>query len=332
MGAPAGEGEGARAVSSLAGDGDILPTTPARRGRLAPADCYPAGDDRVAARFVHLPTGERARVLTTGAPSAPPVVLVHGWACSAYSWRHQLPALAGAGFRAIAVELRGHGLSDKPVADELYSAAAMAESVVQLLDVLELPRVAMVGHSLGAAIAARAAARQPGRVARLAAISGVGFGATRMVRTLGRLPDRLVRPLLPLGSSRSLFRVVLRMVAGGPGRYSARDVDEYWAATQFPGFVPALWRLIRAHDWDALDDHERSLLDLPLLTLFGGRDRLVRDSGLGGAGWSESHTLSGVGHAAQEEAPALVNALLLPFLEPWRTEYTADRGLAAGAG
>lgn len=321
-GAGAGLAEGHGPSWPTVGEDDALPAAAARRGRLAPADCYPAGDDRVTARFVRLLTGERVRVVTAGPDSAPPVVLVHGWACSAYSWRHQLPALAAAGFHAVAVDLRGHGLSEMESDDDLYSSAAMADFLARTLDALELDRVALVGHSLGAAIAARVAMRQPARVARLAVISGVGFGRAPLVRLLGRLPDGLVRPLLPLGTSRMLFRLVLRFVSGGPGRYNARDVDEYWAPTQFPEFVPVLWRLVRSHGWEALDEAERaSLRRLPLLTLFGGRDRLVGHSAHpSGDGWPEMHLLTGVGHAGHEEAPALVNALLLPFLEPWRNE------------
>lgn len=329
-----GWGRGREApIGPKAGEGDALPTAPARRGRLAPAALYPAGDDRVTARFVSLLTGERVRIVTAGPASAPPVVLVHGWACSAYSWRHQLPVLAAAGFHAVAVDLRGHGLSDREPADELYTSQAMAEFLTRTLDALELGRVALVGHSLGAAIAARVAMRRPARVARLAAISGVGFGRAPFVEALSRLPDGLVRPLLPLGNSRLLFQLVLRLVTGGPARYTTRDVDEYWAPTQFAEFVPGLWRLIRLHGWAALDGDERARLQLPVLTLFGGRDRLVSHGGApSGDGWPEMHLLTGVGHAGHEEAPALVNALLLPFLEPWRNEAASAAAAAATGG
>ncbi len=317
-----------RALSSAAAtDVDDLahsiPPTPARRrGRLAQADCYPAYENRVEAHFVSLPTGERVRVLSSGDPAAAPVVLVHGWACSAYSWRFQLPVLADAGFRAIAMDLRGHGFSDRPTADSDYSTSAMADFLTLVLDALQLERVAMVGHSLGAAIAARAALRSHKRVSRLATVSGIGFGRASIVTALGRVPDGLVTPLLPLTTSRALFSLVLRLVAGGPGRFTSRDVDEYWAPTQFPEFIPTLWRLLRVHGWEQLDNYERARLKLPMLTMFGGRDRLVREPAAGSP-WPATHMLTGVGHAGHEEAPDLVNALLLPFLTPWRAEFNS---------
>ncbi len=324
-------------TSASATNGDDLlpsipPTSARRRGRLAQADCYPSYETRVEEQFVRLPTGERVRVLTSGDPAAPPVVLVHGWACSAYSWRYQLPVLAGAGFRAIAMDLRGHGFSDRPTADSDYSTSAMADFLTLVLDALQLDRVAMVGHSLGAAIAARTAIRSLRRVSRLATLSGIGFGRASIVTALGRIPDGLVTPLLPLTTSRALFSMVLRLVTGGPGRFTARDVDEYWAPTQFPEFVPTLWRLLRVHGWEELDDYERARLKLPMLTMFGGRDRLVKepDPGqAGGAVWPATHTLTGVGHAGHEEAPELVNALLLPFLAPWRAEFNSRRARSA---
>lgn len=317
-----------------------LPCLPLREGRLPPCDWYPAGVPGVESGFLTLSGGERVRVARAGAEGAPPVVLLHGWACSIYSWRNQLPALAAAGFRAIAVELRGHGLSDHPTDGERYTGEAMTAFLEEVLDALELERVALVGHSLGAGIAVRLALRQPGRVAWLAAISGVGFGRTTVIPLLARLPDPLVRGLLPLGSARALFRTVLRMVAGGPGRYDERDVDEYWAATQFPGFLLVLWRLVQRYRWDELTEGERARLregeGTRLLMVYGERDRLVRRSAGREEGSGGTHArevvLDAVGHAAHEESPAVINALLLSFLAPWRAEGAHDRDPRPAAG
>lgn len=311
---------------------------PLRDGRLPPSDWYPAGVPGVEASFLELPGGERARVLTTGPATGAPVVLVHGWACSAYSWRHQLPVLAAAGFRVVALDLRGHGLSAHPLGGDRYTTARMAEFLGWVLDELAIRRVALVGHSLGAAVATRLALEQPERVGRLVTIGGVGFGRTSLVPILRHLPDWLARPFLPLARSRALFGLVLRLV-GGPAQYTPRDVEEYWAATQFPGFIPALWSLVRRFDWRELTREERARLArrAPHLLVFGGRDRLVRtrsslrapdavasDAVASDAVASEV-VLEGVGHAIQEEAPDAVNELLLSFLAPWAVE-AARRG------
>ena len=66
-----------------------------------------------------------------GDPDSPPVLLVHGWGCSAYVFRQNIPALADGGFRAIAFDLKGHGLSDKPqTADEYTSLGLVPQRIV----------------------------------------------------------------------------------------------------------------------------------------------------------------------------------------------------------
>src|SRR5437763_12117129 len=70
--------------------------------------------------------------------SGPAVLLVHGFPESWYSWRHQLPALAGAGFRAIAIDVRGYGRSSAPVAVDAYRMLSHVGDNLGVLDALEL--------------------------------------------------------------------------------------------------------------------------------------------------------------------------------------------------
>lgn len=78
-----------------------------------------------------------------------PVVFSHGFPELAYSWRHQLPALAAAGFRAIAVDQRGYGASDRPEAVEAYDIAQLTGDLAGLLDALGLERAVFCGHDWG---------------------------------------------------------------------------------------------------------------------------------------------------------------------------------------
>src|SRR5687767_13595391 len=107
-------------------------------GRLSPGEMYPAGEADVSARFVRLASGITVRVVESGANDAPPVVLVPGWACTARIYHQTRPALASAGFRAIAVELKGHGLSDKPTRSGEYSLPSMTDHLLSILDALAL--------------------------------------------------------------------------------------------------------------------------------------------------------------------------------------------------
>jgi pimeloyl-ACP methyl ester carboxylesterase len=107
----------------------------------------------------------------------PPVMLLHGFPDSGRLWRHQVPALAGAGFRVIVPDLRGYGRSDKPEAVEAYSMGLLAADVLAVLADLEIARAHVIGHDWGAALAWGLASLAPGSVDHLAVLS-VGHPAT----------------------------------------------------------------------------------------------------------------------------------------------------------
>ncbi|SRR5216683_2241415 len=82
-----------------------------------------------------------------------PVVLLHGWPDSGRSWRHQVPALAAAGFQVVVPDLRGYGRSGKPEAAESYSLPVATGDVLAILADLNIARAHLVGHDGGAALA-----------------------------------------------------------------------------------------------------------------------------------------------------------------------------------
>jgi pimeloyl-ACP methyl ester carboxylesterase len=108
-------------------------------------------------------------VTTEGA--GPPVILCHGFPGLSYSWRHQLPALAAAGFRAIAPDQRGYGRSDRPMAAGLYDAERALADMLGLLDALRLPQAVFVGHDFGAQQVCNLAVRHPERVSAVVIMS-----------------------------------------------------------------------------------------------------------------------------------------------------------------
>jgi pimeloyl-ACP methyl ester carboxylesterase len=93
----------------------------------------------------------------------PVVLLCHGFPETGYSWRHQLPALAEAGFRAVAPDLRGYGGTDRPADADRYTLLHLVGDVVALLDALEVPRAVIVGNDWGATLAWHAALLRPDR-------------------------------------------------------------------------------------------------------------------------------------------------------------------------
>lgn len=95
----------------------------------------------------------------------PPVVFAHGFPELAYSWRHQLPALAAAGFRAIAPDQRGYGGSSAPAAIDQYGLTELTGDLVHLLDALELEKAVFVGHDWGGFVVWAMAVLHPERTA-----------------------------------------------------------------------------------------------------------------------------------------------------------------------
>ncbi|MFB4290332.1 alpha/beta fold hydrolase [Nonomuraea sp. ATR24] len=113
---------------------------------------------KYAHRLVPSPAG-RIHLVEEGA--GPLVLLVHGFPESWYSWRHQLPALAAAGYRAAAVDVRGYGRSSKPADVAAYRMVDLVEDAVAAVRGLGEDTAAIVGHDWGAGIAAHAALLRP---------------------------------------------------------------------------------------------------------------------------------------------------------------------------
>jgi pimeloyl-ACP methyl ester carboxylesterase len=113
--------------------------------------------------------GIRLRVALAG--SGPLIVLVHGWPESWYSWRHQITALADAGYRVAAPDVRGYGGSDKPHAVEAYSIKELASDIASLIEGLGEKRAILIGHDWGAPIVWNTSLFFPDKVRAVAGLS-----------------------------------------------------------------------------------------------------------------------------------------------------------------
>jgi pimeloyl-ACP methyl ester carboxylesterase len=122
--------------------------------------------------------GIRLHVAEQG--EGPLVILCHGFPECWYSWRHQLPALAKAGFRAVVPDLRGYGRSDRPEGVEKYTILDNIGDIVGLVDALGARQAVIAGHDVGAAIAWQTALLRPDRFRAVIALSppfrSRGFG------------------------------------------------------------------------------------------------------------------------------------------------------------
>jgi len=273
----------------------------------------------VTARFLELPSGDHVRVVEAGAESAPPVVLLHGWGGSAYSYRHLLPLLAGGTMRAIAPDLRGHGLSAKPLDSGLYTSAAMVGQVVGVLDALNLTSAVFVGQSMGAAIALDIALQDPARARAVVLAAPVGLTAIRRISVA-----RMLRAAqwMPGHVPRWGISLLLRRLYGTLRTYDERDVDEYWAPAQFTDFVRALFLLVNAFDWRRRAPERLLAFGDRVHVILAEHDRLValsrallRTQALPR---SAVTIVRGAGHLVAEEAPETIAAVIGDMVQ--RTE------------
>lgn len=126
-----------------------------------------------------MPAGSRSRIVDVSgtrihcveAGEGPLVLLVHGFPESWYSWRHQIPALAEAGYRAVAIDVRGYGRSSKPLAIDSYRMVQLVADNVGLVTALGASTATVIGHDWGAPIAWTSAMLRPDVFTAVAGLS-----------------------------------------------------------------------------------------------------------------------------------------------------------------
>ena len=115
--------------------------------------------------------GIRIHIAEAGPVSGPLVLLCNGFPESWYSWRHQIEALAAAGYRAVAPDMRGYGGTDAPEAIDQYSIFHLVGDMVGVLDALKTDHAVIVGHDWGAPVAWNSALYRPDRFRAVAGLS-----------------------------------------------------------------------------------------------------------------------------------------------------------------
>lgn len=164
-----------------------------------------------------------------GDESLPPLLALHGWLDNAGSFARLAPLLATR-FHVIVLDLPGHGHSDHLPAGASYHYLDYVQAALAAIDSLQWSRCSLLGHSLGAGIAALVAAAAPGRIERLLLIEGLGPLGDDGTHTLQRFRDALA-PRSDNGKPLRLFRDVeqaisARSLASGLPAAQARPIVE----------------------------------------------------------------------------------------------------------
>jgi pimeloyl-ACP methyl ester carboxylesterase/uncharacterized protein (DUF952 family) len=273
-----------------------------------------------------LPDGSRVmlRTIVDGPERATPVVLLHGFPETSHAFRHQLPALAAAGYRAIAPDLRGYGFSSRPRGLAHYAIDALVADIAALIDAVGAP-AHVVGHDWGGALAWELAAAHPSKVRTVTVLNCPR--AAVLSRALTRSADQLRRSwyivafqVPGLGEALLCGLGARRFFAaqGQSGTFTSEDIDTYDLAWRQPGAITAMLSYYRASLLYPASSR-RLRVGPPALLLWG-----MADAALGEALITPTLEtcddvrlvkLPGVSHWSPAEAAEIVNVEILSHLE-----------------
>ncbi len=278
----------------------------------------------------------------------PLVILLHGFPEFWYAWRYQIPALADAGFRVIALDQRGYNTSEKPKGVRHYRMQALLDDVLGLIHEAGEQSAMLVGHDWGGAIAWSFAMRYPEAVRKLIVLNAPH--PQRFLEELRTLPQLrkswyvffFQLPWLPeLFMRAGGFAGLENILRRDPVRadtFDAATIGKYKQAIAQPGALTAAL----AHS----DDAARGLfpgqkqqtsrrIDTPTLLIWGVRDRFLDVRLTGGLeSWVTNLRLELIpdaGHWVQAEVPERVNALIIQFLRTPKATPTRGTSRASGS-
>ena len=250
-----------------------------------------------------------------GQPGQPVVVLAHGFPELAFSWRHQIPVLAEAGFHVLAPDQRGYGGSSQPTAVNAYDIAALTGDLVGLLDDVGAERAVWIGHDWGAPVVWSAAQLHPERVAAVAGLSVPPVPRAQVPPTtalrrifaenffymlyfqqpgvadadLATDPARTLRRMIG-GLGPSGAHAAARMVAPGPMGFvdrltepvglpdwiTAAELDHYVTEFTRTGFTGGLnWYRNLDRNWEIMAHAPAATIDVPALFIAGTADPVL---------------------------------------------------------
>jgi pimeloyl-ACP methyl ester carboxylesterase len=289
------------------------------------------------------------------AGQGPLVLLCHGWPESWYSWRHQLTALAEAGYCAVAPDMRGYGQTDKPDSIDQYTLLHLTGDMVGLVDALGFKDAVIIGHDWGAPVAWHSALFRPDKFKAVAGLSvpfrprGDAPPTTMMPQTdkavfyqlyfqepgvaedeFERDPKRLVSTMLfglsvdPVGAMmvpREGGWLGSIKVPGGnlPSWVSETDIDFYASELARSGFRGGLnWYRNVDRNWSLLAPWAGAKVSVPALYIAGDRDPVVRFPGM-------DKLIPNLQHFV----PQLRKTIMLPGCGHWTQQERPDEVNAA---
>lgn len=267
------------------------------------------------------------------AGSGEPIVLIHGFGASTFSWRKVMPALAES-YRVVAIDLNGFGYTQRPRSPESYTREGQEKLVLGVMDALGIDQAHVFGHSYGGGLALFMASRHPGRFRSLVLVdsSAPTYPDDRRSRaaTFRPLTSLFVRTfaLRPGAIRRALLRSYY-----DDSQVTSELVQAYLDRVRIEGVADAYYGLtVPIHTSGERVD--LGTINVPALVVWGAQDELV--SPASGRSAAERLPLAAFvllescGHLPMEEQPEKFLRAVLPFLESHRGREAAPAGSVDG--
>ena len=262
-----------------------------------------------------------------------PILLLHGFPELWYSWRYQIPALAGAGFHAIAPDLRGYGDTDKPEEVESYDIHHLVNDIVGLLDALDLERAVIVGHDWGGIIVWQMALMHPDRVERVISLN-TAFqrrGRRRPTEAFQQTPDGRFNYILyfqepgraEMDIEPNIDNWLGRMIgraAKNQDLITEEDIRVYTDAFRKGGVTgPINYYRNMDRNWETTEHLAESQVTMPALMIIAEDDPILIPQMTDGMERYvpnlTKRLIKDCGHWTQMEQPDEVNRLIIEFLQ-----------------
>ncbi|CAH1448442.1 unnamed protein product [Lactuca virosa] len=307
--------------------------------------------DQIVHKFVEV-KGVKLHLAEIGSQSSPVVVFLHGFPEIWYSWRHQMVAVANAGYRAIAPDCRGYGLSDPPPDTEKFGFSDLVDDLLAILDSLGIDKISIIAKDAGTRPANLFTLRYPTRVTGVISlgIPHTPFGPPAFLKELpegfyinrwresrraeadfGRFDAKTVvrniyilfsRTEIPIADENQEIMDIVGPSTPLPPWFTEEDLSVYGALYEKSGFLNPLKVPYRSMDeeYDIADP----VIKNPMLLIVGEKDYFFKFPGVEGFVKSgmvkhfatnlEIEYVPEGSHFVQEQFPDKINQLILAFL------------------
>ena len=274
------------------------------------------------ADILRMPVGPGAMHVERFGHGGTAVILIHGFGTSSFLWRNVAPAITDAGHTAYAIDLFGHGESDRPL-DADFGIAAQAEYLDAAMTVLRVARGIIVGIDIGGDVELRLAATLPERVEKLVLINTPLFDEipardiTQMQRSTAKFAFRTTRGVL--GAAPLIEGVLKGSVSDPDIHMPVKLIARYLAPFAGRDGVNHLLSLASSITEQDMEDVDLSSIHVPALVIWGEKDQWVdpkmADRVVNALPDGRIVRLPGVARLVPEENPDQMSELLLDFMK-----------------